>query len=268
MADLFVYGSARPHDAQSRAHLSEALRSAYADCSAVLSDGPGHPNIFVCGLSSVHSGLRFVGTANALALAPTRVQLDERSAFLLEPSAATLSALGQRGAEAPIVVVARCAEDRSLLVANDGTGFIPVFFASLPNGDICLSTSLRGLVAMGLPCRLDAAHCLEYLTFLHPLGDATLLTGARTLPPGSILHWSASAGVTIRRRAFFSPCGGYRPESRNGSLSALAVEFESAWSETLQLLAPTLDDSLLSLSGGLDSRAIAAGLHRSGAFHL
>ncbi len=144
--------------------------------------------------------------------------------------------------------------DGRVRVSGDGIGAVPVYWFADEHG-LYVSTHLASLVSLGVPARLDQGASLEYLVLLHPLGDQTILNGVRVLPPGGLLEWSPLGGARVQARPIFTP--------NNDAMSdAEAIEtFEDVWKTLLgEMFERNAERRVaLGVSGGLDSRAVAAG---------
>ena len=144
------------------------------------------------------------------------------------------------------------ARDGSVDLSTDGLAFLPCFWAE-HRGRIQLSTHLASMVSLGIPEEADTAAVLQYLVMFHPLQERTLLHHVRLLPPGGHLRWRPAAAALLVARPLFMP-------------SDLAMTDEQAVATYRQLWPTVIRDifdrnegsrTVLGLSGGLDSRAIA-----------
>lgn len=139
-------------------------------------------------------------------------------------------------------------------VNGDGIGTVPVYWFADESG-LYVSTHLASLVSLGAPATLDQAAALEYLVLLHPLGNRTILNSVRVLPPGGLLEWSPAGGVRVEARPIFTP-------NDEAMSDAEAIEtFAGIWATVLGEMFERHADRRVALgvSGGLDSRAVAAG---------
>ncbi|MPV48511.1 hypothetical protein GCG21_00490 [Pseudactinotalea sp. HY160] len=156
------------------------------------------------------------------------------------------------GAEAGHVL-ARIGPD-GLTVATDGLAFVPAYWGRTDDG-LVLSTHLASLVSLGLPADIDEQAVAEYLVHMHPWGHRTLLERARLLAPGGLVRWRAGEPVRVEARPLYAP-------SAEAMTDAEAVaEFAALWPELLDRVRGRggASRTVLALSGGLDSRAIAVG---------
>ncbi|WP_053208017.1 asparagine synthetase B family protein [Jiangella muralis] len=163
------------------------------------------------------------------------------------------------GAEGRHVVVTAGA-DGTVEVRNDGVGMIPVFWA-LADDQLLVSTHLASLVSLGAPPAVDELGLLEYLTMLHPIGERTVLAAGRILPAGGTLTWRPGGPAEVTSTPIFLP------SSTRLTDDEAVAEFRELWPS---VIAGILDRhpaarTAVSLSGGLDSRAVAATVSDLGA---
>lgn len=144
--------------------------------------------------------------------------------------------------------------DGRVRVSGDGIGAVPVYWYA-DEGGLYISTHLASLVSLGVPAAVHEAAALEYLVLLHPLGERTLLDSVRVLPPGGLLEWSPQESPRVQARPLFTPAD-------DAMRDVEAIEgFRSVWSTVLEEMFERNADRRVALgvSGGLDSRAVAAG---------
>jgi len=156
------------------------------------------------------------------------------------------------------LVLLRSREDGRFILFNDRLGRLPTYYYQ--DGPRIILSREPGVVAsLGERRSLDAVGTTEYLVFGYTWGDRTLLDGVRRLPPSSWIMGGAGAPVTFHRapeRNFTAKSRGELTIEKNaGVLSDLLVAASRAQTGT---------NNVLSLSGGLDSRAVGAALNRAG----
>lgn len=145
---------------------------------------------------------------------------------------------------------------------NDVLGRLPLYYSD-QDGMQVLSRDIR-IPAMFFKTReMDRMALAQYLLFGFPLGEKTIIENIERLPAGSLLRWGPKTGNTLQRRVF--------EFNFDVSRSARAVREEAERLEPIFITAcRRLSESrpeqamVLSLSGGLDSRTVAAGLYRAG----
>jgi hypothetical protein len=152
--------------------------------------------------------------------------------------------------------------DRNALVLlNDRIGMRPWYTADCPGGFL-LSPEVKGTPAVDGEISLDEESVAAVLAFNKiRLGDRTLLKGVRVLPAASLWRVDLASGKTERQvywRYRYSDSMDDAPPP-DETLDLLADRFRAA----MRLRTEGLDAGVrigLSLSGGLDSRAMAAAL--------
>lgn len=161
------------------------------------------------------------------------------------------------GAEGGHVRVTTRADGVTIL--TDGIGRIPVYWAE-DRGALLVSTALGALVSLGLPFAWDDVGVTEYLATLYPLGTRTVIRRAAVLPAGAALWWRRGERAAVESHPLFAP------SEHELSDDEVVAEFRSRWTETLQDMWARHEGRrvALGLSGGLDSRVIAAGLASHG----
>ena len=143
---------------------------------------------------------------------------------------------------------------REVTLCNDRHGLGRLFVHESAD-HLIFATSVRAVLELlPRPKRLDPRGLAEYLALGCVLQDRTLFEGIRALPPGSA--WSLTPAGQVRPARHFTPsCW----ESRSALPSdeynlQLFEEFPAALERCLDDAA----DTGLSLTGGLDSRAVLA----------
>ena len=162
------------------------------------------------------------------------------------------------GAEHGHVRIAISAEG-DIDISTDGTGNLPSFWCGA-NDEFTFATHLASLVSLGVPPSLDEVGAVEYLVMLHPLGTRTVLADTSLLPAGGRLRVSPGSAPQLSVERLFVPSN--EPMDDAEALR----EFAAVWSAlTSDMLTRTESERVaLSLSGGLDSRAIGVECARSG----
>ncbi len=143
---------------------------------------------------------------------------------------------------------------RRLLLARDRLGIKPLYY-TLDEGELLFASELKAFVAGGWRPRFNDAVLPEFLANRYVAGDETFFQGARKLPPGHTLSWSAGEGVVIRQY--------WRVPSPAAADSGISLDAEAAHLQ--ESLRDAVRRHLMSdvplgifLSGGIDSSALAA----------
>ncbi|MDB5526957.1 MAG: asnB1 [Devosia sp.] len=147
------------------------------------------------------------------------------------------------------------ARDNGLLVARDGLGVKPLYFATGARG-VAVSSEIKALLQLVPEAReLDIAALHRYLTFLWCPGDGTPLKGVKKLNPGEALM---VRGGRIERRWRWYQLPAFRAEatamSEGDAIAGTASHLREAVRR--QMMADVPVGAFL--SGGLDSSAIVA----------
>lgn len=144
-------------------------------------------------------------------------------------------------------------------VSTDGTAFIPSFWGH-HRSEFYFATHLASLISLGVSSSGDTQGMLEYLVMLHPLLDRTVFAGARALTAGSEINCDASGHISHSTKRLFTP------SDESMSDEEALDELSSLWPEVIADVCRSYAGTPLAagLSGGLDSRFIAAELSRQG----
>jgi len=147
-----------------------------------------------------------------------------------------------------------------LWLLADSLGSRPVYVYE-SRGGVFFSTILELLLRHpAIPRVFDFAAFAEQSAFCYPLGGATLYRGIRVLRDSEYLVWS---GGQSSRRRYFDWSG---VELRKASLEEAAESCREAFEQAVADRAPGAGEVARALlSGGLDSRTVAAALQRFGA---
>lgn len=153
--------------------------------------------------------------------------------------------------------------DGAVDLSTDGMAFLPCFWAE-HDGVLHASTHLASLVSLGVPADPDTEGLLQYLVMFHPLQQRTILLRARLLPPGGHLRWTPQSGPSLTERPLFVPSSEAMTDGQ--ALAAFAELWPRLVGEVFERNAGSR--TVLALSGGLDSRAIATAGADLGIGHL
>lgn len=159
------------------------------------------------------------------------------------------------------VVVAVEKETGRVAICNDALGRLPVYWHEAEGG-VTVSRDLAFITETTVRLAFDRMAVAQYLSFGYPLGDRTLLEGVRRLPPASIVRVDPSdADVTVEQHHQFrydEPSHHDRTAERN------AWELARRFTDACRRRAADDRHPVVSLSGGLDSRAVLVGLANGG----
>ena len=149
-----------------------------------------------------------------------------------------------------------------VLLLMDHVGSYPLYWTTFPHGFAFASSLSAVLRHPAVRRELDPAAVADYLTYGFPFGTKTLASGVSLAPAGSVVSydWASDAVSTVRL----------------GHISDAFAPWDGSRAEYIEALCSTFSDAVersmsgphafgVSLSGGLDSRAILSALNGKGA---
>ena len=148
-------------------------------------------------------------------------------------------------------------ETDALAVLTDLFARLPVYYHH-DGGQLLVGREGRFLLEQLPDVAFDRMAIAQCLLVAYTLGDRTLWEGVRKLPPAGLLTCDPAGEVSVERLHTFDfdePAHADRSVQENAA--ALASRFEAACERRARARSTTV----VSLSGGHDSRAVAAGLH-------
>lgn len=144
---------------------------------------------------------------------------------------------------------------RGLAAGVDPLGLFPLYHAALPDGCFMVATTPEAFLAHpGFQATVDRRGLAGILLAHGLLDDQPLLAGTRRLATGHRLR--ASPGGPLAERRIFELTGIPAPESLE-PFAETRDRIGDLMLATLRRHRPPGDDSVLMLSGGLDSRLVA-----------
>lgn len=150
---------------------------------------------------------------------------------------------------------------RCLDLTGDPWGIWPLYYLQADDG-LLFSTSVDLLIhASPGPIHLDTGGVAAFLHFAYCLADQTLAREIRRLPQGEHLRYDDNAGA-VSFESFFDYAA--TPASEVRSVPEAVEELQPALHRAIQRRLRHQHPYVLLLSGGLDSRAIAAVLVAEG----
>ncbi|WP_394739467.1 asparagine synthase-related protein [Natronococcus roseus] len=186
----------------------------------------------------------------------TEATLENVAALIAEGRTDRLSEwLATRDGEFLVTVVDR--SSGTTWVVNDVFGRLPTYRATV--GETTILTrelkAIRRLAAAldGGDVGVDRLGLGQMLLFGYPLGTRTPFDGIRQLPPGSLLEVGSGDLTSLHEFRFD------RYENGGRSVTENARALKDRFVEACRRRAGATETSILSLSGGLDSRAAIAG---------
>ena len=146
-------------------------------------------------------------------------------------------------------------------VITDALGRLPIYIGTHEEG-VCLSRGLEVAADAGTPDReYDRLAIAQRLCFGYPLGTRTALENVRKPRPAAWIAFRPAGELTTEQHHTVALDGSaYAGRSRQRNARELARLFE----ESCRSRASAGERPVLSLSGGLDSRAVLGGLVAAG----
>lgn len=144
------------------------------------------------------------------------------------------------------------------ILATDAVGNCPIYWKADPSGFVFASDVSAVLHAFAGSSRLDLQAVAEYLTLGQVMGSRTLANDVRLLEPGTVLEYDTTSGTVtttayVKLDEWFGPKAADRHQYMEAVESTFAAAVDRALSGSASIG--------LSLSGGLDSRAILSAVN-------
>lgn len=150
-------------------------------------------------------------------------------------------------------------ERREVVLVADRLGSHPVYWA-VSDGRLCFASELRSLLKLrGAKTVLEPRAVADYIAFGFVTRNCTLAAGVEMVGPGSTVRWNGGGSPRVETHAELVGLFARRNQSRE-AYTARVVE---AFGDAVQRAAAPPGPLGMSLSGGLDSRAILAALDGS-----
>jgi asparagine synthase (glutamine-hydrolysing) len=168
-------------------------------------------------------------------------------------------------ADGEYVVVLADPERRQVVAFTDPLGLLPLFYCCDGRG-LLLSREIKFIRHLQGAWGFDRTGWAEFLTFGHPLGERTLFRDVHQAPAAALLR-ARLAGGHIRAEACSLVEINFAEKDRSGSSAQdHAAEMADLFVEACRRRGSQRDVSanVVSLSGGMDSRAVAAALAKGG----
>jgi hypothetical protein len=145
-----------------------------------------------------------------------------------------------------------------LLIFNDALGSKPFYYLPQPDG-LLFGSEKKAMLTLADPQpELDPVGLLQLVAYRHHVGGRTLHKGVYCLPPATYLEFSDD-GLRLTRYAYLR----FRTRSIPRDLTPLMEEWGELLCKATSRRLENVGSLLLSLSDGLDSRAVACALYRT-----
>jgi asparagine synthase (glutamine-hydrolysing) len=146
---------------------------------------------------------------------------------------------------------------KRLILVNDYVGSYPLYWSSMPQRFV-FASELKAILADPIvKVAVDPRAVADFLSFGFLLGDKTLASQIRLLPPSSTLSYSWEDGTCVLE-SYASIKEAFQPW--NGTQSEYLDELSHAFNGAVSRSLSGEHKFLVSLSGGLDSRAVLSAI--------
>ncbi len=141
------------------------------------------------------------------------------------------------------------ASNRSLLLAHDTLGIVPLYYYKNSNG-IVFSSHMNGIVNRSSSFQIDEEYIADYLCYGDHYGERTPFTEVKRLTPGISICYSNNT-LTINK------CWGIKDRHiRYSDTRDYEEHLRSLMQEAVETSLPTNGTTWCELSGGLDSSTV------------
>lgn len=161
------------------------------------------------------------------------------------------------------------AKAKEMVIARDGLGIKPLYYADVPNRGLMFASELKALLPfVGAGSEPDVEALADYLTLLWSPGERTMVRGIKKLRPGHALKakMDKNGKVAIREWRWYTP----PLPKRDAKGKGVYDDFISP-ATVRDLLQDVVEEQCVSdvpvgafLSGGVDSSAIVAAMVKGG----
>jgi hypothetical protein len=150
---------------------------------------------------------------------------------------------------------------RGFAAGNDPLGLFPLYHATLPDGGVIVATTPQAFTCHpGSPWRIDRTGLAGILLAHGLLDDRPLLAGVKRVAAGHRLRMAINEALS--EIEVFRFAGAAAPPGETFADAVVRIDAELV--TAIRRHRPLHDDALLMLSGGLDSRLVAACLADEG----
>lgn len=152
-----------------------------------------------------------------------------------------------------------CALDKhsqDFIIINDALGRLPIYYYRGSN-EVVISRELQFVIDLTKQPKLDRMAIAQYLLFHYPLGKRTLIENISRLEPASLMRISGSGAETKIENVYrFN----FEEKLSPDNIEKTIDELISLFSQACTNRSDSSNKNILALSGGRDSRAVAAAL--------
>jgi len=146
------------------------------------------------------------------------------------------------------------AENGKIIIANDRYGFYPLFYA-INNGRFAFASEAKFVLkAAEINPKINKEAISEFFTFSYLLGEKTFFEGVKLLKPATIMIFDTTNNKIVTKQYWdFSI-----PQHQYGKYNNFYEEFRRLMKKAVERAIQGANKVGVFLSGGLDSRALAA----------
>ena len=149
---------------------------------------------------------------------------------------------------------------KRLFAARDRFGVKPFHYHVRPDGTIAFASEIKALHAAGIPREPEDIAWATYLTYgLSDHSSRTFWNGIQSLPPGHALEWEGGA---VRVSCWYDLAERVGPGVDTTEASRVREEYLDLLEDSVKLRFRADVPVGINLSGGLDSSALLALVHR------
>lgn len=148
---------------------------------------------------------------------------------------------------------------KDFLVLNDALGRLPTYYY-INHDKVIVSRELQFIINLVEDPQLDIMGIAQSLLFCYPLGKKTLVDNINRLEPASIIRISENGS---KNKVDHIYSFNFEKKADREDITIIVDELISLLSQACKNRAGLCNENILSLSGGRDSRAVAAALHNN-----
>jgi asparagine synthase (glutamine-hydrolysing) len=146
-------------------------------------------------------------------------------------------------------------DNEIVIVANDRYGYFPFFYAITPERLVFASEAKTALKGSGTTPKIYENAIPEFLAFSFLLKDKTFFEGVKKLPPASLMLYNRKTDELRSWRYWHYSSKKYDPSV---PLEVYLTEFNNLMKQSMERRIKDCEKVGIFLSGGLDSRVLAA----------
>ena len=168
------------------------------------------------------------------------------------------------GHDGDYLVMFATRDGKKIAVFADALGRLPIYL-SVGRAGVVVARECKFILTIMGGAAFDRLGCAQYLWFGYPLGQRTLFDGVSRAPAGFLLH-AQVAGSEIHSEMTEVMEWDFDEQDETRPLAKQAARLSEAFCDSVSQDSKSLDPApvVLALSGGHDSRSVAAALKAAG----